>query len=508
MKRLIVGISSAVVLLGGGAVATDEAINPYTDTGSALEVEKQSNTKDAGKNEVELIKERPEVRLKRWDGEVNLGVRYEGVVAEGERPLFTDRMEWKDGAQEVHAYPLEATAQMEDGGFEIEVVLNEAPTSNVFDFVIEGAEDLDFFYQRPLTDKDVGKTQPENVAGSYAVYHKDKVNHIEGRRNYATGKLFHIFRPKAIDANGQETWAELSYANGTLSVTVPQTFLDTATYPVRVDPTFGNTTIGVSTQTVFFAVGQLYGVFTATGGETVTSITAYGTVGAAETLKLAIYDVSAGVLVNRLGAVNNVAGDGTTRVYTAGGLSDTLSAGISYTVAAGAPATDFPTVAMDVIPNYEMEVDDDTTLAATWTSNGQDIVRLTLYATYTSVPTIAKVSTLPASPVTADTARLYGVSTDPSETALTETGFAYGTDATLATVIATSTLGTTNYFTQLLTSLTPSTTYYYRAYASSSAGIGYGSILNFTTAPTPNPAVMLRSGGKVEIGSGGSLIIQ
>jgi hypothetical protein len=34
---------------------------------------------------------------------------------------------------------------MEDGEFEIEIVLDEKPATNVFAFRIEGAEDLDFF---------------------------------------------------------------------------------------------------------------------------------------------------------------------------------------------------------------------------------------------------------------------------------------------------------------------------------------------------------------------------
>jgi hypothetical protein len=93
---------------------------------------------------------------------------------------------------------------MEDGGFEIEIVLDEAPASNVFEFQIEGAEDLDFFYQPPLSDEEIaeGAVRPENVIGSYAVYHKAKANHRVGNTSYSTGRAFHIYRPKAIDANG------------------------------------------------------------------------------------------------------------------------------------------------------------------------------------------------------------------------------------------------------------------------------------------------------------------
>jgi len=119
---------------------------------------------------------------------------------------------------------------------------------------------------------DEGAERPENVVGSYAVYHKTKANHRIGSTNYVTGKAFHIYRPKAIDANGMEEWAELNYLNGVLSVTVPQKFLDEAVYPVRIDPTFGYTTLGGTTVNI---VNDLEGTkFASTEAGTLTKMTA------------------------------------------------------------------------------------------------------------------------------------------------------------------------------------------------------------------------------------------
>lgn len=248
IKKGIVGIALAASIAGGGTLAADEVRDPYTEDVQKYEVTRTSVVHESGIVSAELLKEKPEVLLKRWDGEMMLSVAYPTVSALGSRQFLTDRIEWKDGEQEVHAYPLDVTEQMEDGGFEIEIILNSKPTTNVFDFVIGGYEHFDFFYQPALTQEEIdgGSIRPENIVGSYAVYHKEQKDHIEGETNYATGKVLHIFRPKAIDANGVETWAELSYAGGTLSVTVPQKFLDNATYPVRVDPTFGNTVLGAS----------------------------------------------------------------------------------------------------------------------------------------------------------------------------------------------------------------------------------------------------------------------
>ncbi len=59
------------------------------------------------------------------------------------------------------------------GGFEIEIVLDEAPASNVFDVQVEGVEDLDFFHLPELTAEEIaeGAVRPENLVGSCAVYH-------------------------------------------------------------------------------------------------------------------------------------------------------------------------------------------------------------------------------------------------------------------------------------------------------------------------------------------------
>ena len=247
-----------------------------------FEVRMPQTLPEAGEAKVEMIKSRSEIRLKKWNGEVNLGVRYAKVQGAGVQ--VGNRMEWRGAKEEVHAYPID------DENFEIEVVLKEKPDTNVFEFQLDNWQDLDFFYQPELTQAEIdeGASRPENVIGSYAVYHKTKANHRVGSTNYATGKAFHIYRPKAIDANGVETWAELSYLNGNLTVTVPQKFLDDAVYPVRVDPTFGYTSIGASNINIINSIRGSPGLISE--GGTVTQISAYITnVTATKNAKTAVY---------------------------------------------------------------------------------------------------------------------------------------------------------------------------------------------------------------------------
>lgn len=165
-----------------------------------------------------------------WKGQPGATVKYDM----GE-PTLPERVADKRKAEVV-------TEALEDG-FKIDVLLNEKPDTNVFNFEIEGHEELDFFYQPELTEEEIaeGASRPENVVGSYAVYHKSLKNN-----DYQTGKLYHIYRPLIVDSDGQEVWGEMNFNEGVLSVTVPQDFLDKATYPVRVDPTFGYLSLGAS----------------------------------------------------------------------------------------------------------------------------------------------------------------------------------------------------------------------------------------------------------------------
>jgi hypothetical protein len=181
----------------------------------------------------------------------------------------------------------------EYGGLEIEIVLESNPISNIIEFDINFTDGLDFAYQPPLTEdtdlqamfddrvyslseteaKDgegnVIAFRPENIIGSYAVYAPKQHN------KYKTGKITHIERPKAIDDNGVEQWCELNIdvENKKLYITIPQSFLDSASYPIIVDPTFGYTSIGASSTNNWDIIGGQV----ANPGEagTVTKITAY-----------------------------------------------------------------------------------------------------------------------------------------------------------------------------------------------------------------------------------------
>ena len=220
----------------------------------------------------------PQVKICRWSNEVNLSFRLK--EDDKEEPIIDfDRHKvlYKKNKKECHFYHIEPNEKLREGGYEFEVILKEKPSTNKIEFTIN-TKRLKFYYQPPLTkefrvgqkdgDREIVKVtetdayvrdengklvsvahRPENVVGSYAVYHESKGGAVEKNdKDYKVGKVGHIYRPKIIDANGNETWGKLNIdeKRGILSVEIPQEFLDNVVYPVKVDPTFGYDTLGSS----------------------------------------------------------------------------------------------------------------------------------------------------------------------------------------------------------------------------------------------------------------------
>lgn len=197
----------------------------------------------------------PQAKMMRWGNEVNTSIRYVDFEP-GNPQIITDGKVTKyiKPKVEFHAYDLDPSEINEDGGLEIELLLKKNPGINKFDFSLQ-TKNLVFCRQPELTQEeiDAGNERPDNVIGSYAVFHayRGVFNRDDGM-DYKTGKAFHIFRPKITDANGNWIWGELNIDidNNLLSITIDQNWLNNAAYPVLVDPTIGYTTKGASSSSV------------------------------------------------------------------------------------------------------------------------------------------------------------------------------------------------------------------------------------------------------------------
>ena len=135
-------------------------------------------------------------------------------------------------------------------GFEFEVTLQQKPDSNIYPMSIK-TKGLVFHKQDgPSYEEranEFASCDPD-VPGSYAVYHAEYKENNE----YQTGKAFHIYRPIAHDANNWHVFCDMDIDtnNEILNITIPQDFLDSAVYPITIDPTFGYTSAGATNTSI------------------------------------------------------------------------------------------------------------------------------------------------------------------------------------------------------------------------------------------------------------------
>lgn len=331
---------------------------------------------------------KPQFKLMRWNNEVNFSIRAE------EHPQSVvetqdDKIVYKTPDYEVHQYDKPDAG--EDGGFEFEWVLPVKPSTNVLKTTIQ-TKGLSFFYQPELTQEEIdeGSFRPENVVGSYAVYHKTKggMNRSDGME-YKTGKAFHIYRPKAIDASGNESWGELHIdeQKGELTVTVDQGWLDKAAYPVIVDPTLGYTTIGGTVSNLGFDTVRSLQTFTMSENGTADSISFYrdGTNGA-PVFRGVIYNDSDKSLVGNAGSEYQTELEWGVSIMGSEALVD----GTDYNISAWIGTANYQSARYDAGAGINL-LRDDLTYASSGNPNNPFVTDGTLadrnysiYATYTA----------------------------------------------------------------------------------------------------------------------------
>lgn len=171
--------------------------------------------------------------------------------------LTGDTIQWASKDLQFLFYPKSIDSQSDMGSFEYEIVIanSKAGTDEVLSSISFpiNSENLVFYYQPELTPEEIenGFIRPDNVVGSYAVYHATRTNmhrNKEDAEKYKCGIAFHIYRPMLIDNVGDIAWADLIITDTELIIDFSeiQDWLNKAKYPVRIDPTFGYTTAGAS----------------------------------------------------------------------------------------------------------------------------------------------------------------------------------------------------------------------------------------------------------------------
>ena len=189
----------------------------------------------------------PQTKIKRWDNEVNVSLRllWEDLST---HCLEEDGVKFETDKLDCKFYDCKLVQDLPtNDGYEFEIILKERPVSSVILFSLS-AKNAIFYYQPELTQKEIdeGCIRPDEVVGSYAVYHSGSPINYVGGKKYRTGKVGHIYRPKLVDAKGNCSWGHLNITDTFLTVTIDEDFLENATYPIKhaAGLTFGYTTKG------------------------------------------------------------------------------------------------------------------------------------------------------------------------------------------------------------------------------------------------------------------------
>lgn len=310
MNKTILGLAAAgSIIAGGTATQLNQPINTnFASTPTAL-------VTYVNGNEVDIAKNAPKVTLQEWSGQEQLGISAANTTTASAPVGLTSEVDNPIGNGQTVVME-----QTSDGtGFNVDINLASKPSTNVFTYQLSGWQDMDFWYQPPLnvewasstcTATDCGTAHRDpNVVGSYAVYSKTHKDHVLGQTNYQTGKLFQIYRPFATDSASSTAWATLNITNGLMTVTVPQSFLDQAVYPVLVDPTFGYGSAGASTLSY---VGKYGSLFTAPANGTANTISVYNDV----TFIPTVATSDAGLVSGTSGGFTAVVGNSATQLLT------------------------------------------------------------------------------------------------------------------------------------------------------------------------------------------------
>jgi len=244
----------------------------------------------------------PEVRADKWGGTCWLTVRHADADQMHPQDRHTERL--ANGKVELDL-PVSAkgrTHRIKQGSlkWDIEYASAESlPADGIERFSLESPAGLTWHHQSALTQAeiDAGLSRPENVINSYAAYWNQSNN------QYGTGKFAHLYRPEMVDASGNRAWATQEIVGDELRVVLPLGWLETATYPVTLDPTFGFESVGASTRNALNNYLMGIGPFTPTASGTVTSISIYMTVATDGTsVTMGLYDDTAADPANRLGS--------------------------------------------------------------------------------------------------------------------------------------------------------------------------------------------------------------
>jgi hypothetical protein len=270
MKRVIISIILVFLIIGGASAKED--FEKISDDKYKLPKIGEVNTTIEMTQLNDTAITDPKMILDVWDGESKFKITFKsdsGEVKYDKEKIKESKLIWEMKDYDLDIISIDPSEENEYGGVEFNLTLYKKPDTNTWSFPID-LTNLVAYYQPALTPEEIaeGCERPDNVVGSYAVYHSSKRDN-----QYKTGKAFHIYRPKIIDSDGNWIWGELYLNDNVLNITVDSDWLKKAKYPVVVDPTIGYNVAG-SSFTLTYGISGCISTYVESEG-IVSSISAY-----------------------------------------------------------------------------------------------------------------------------------------------------------------------------------------------------------------------------------------
>jgi len=188
-------------------------------------------------DEKKALKFFPQLKTKVFDNRANFSVRYNTVADDVIPTIEGDEIVWQD---EYTAVKFGDSKK----GFNMGLVLKHKPLSRYIEYTIdskgliflkEAESDEELAKELGLSYKELKEGRPDNVTRSISAWYDKDIVDIS-RKEYQTGKAFHIYRPFLIDSKGNSCYGEIDIISGKLVVEIPKQFHANAKYPVLIDP--------------------------------------------------------------------------------------------------------------------------------------------------------------------------------------------------------------------------------------------------------------------------------
>jgi hypothetical protein len=175
----------------------------------------------------------PHIQFFKWSKECSLSISAKNLISSTTPTLTADKVEISDSKVGWYANPDPDNSD----NLKFGLIFYERPQSNIFQFQLEGNQDLVQIKRPPLVENNLNGTKTFDTSGGL----EEHANSQQFFRRVIDGNTVRyehfltFLHPKFIDAKGNWIWIDLEIQGSNYIITCPQKFLDNAIYPIKAN---------------------------------------------------------------------------------------------------------------------------------------------------------------------------------------------------------------------------------------------------------------------------------